>query len=84
MQVVYDEDTLKDYRTTQEQFYMTLYGNIIKHDKFFHTLRFLNFYGEGKKTRGGGPEPDASYDQLWASSMIHMLNTLKITAQPNI
>jgi hypothetical protein len=41
------------------------------------------FMGKGKK-QGGGLEPDASYDQLWASSMIHMLNTLKITAQPNI
>jgi len=30
---------------------MTRYGNIIKHDKFFHT--FLHCYNEGKKQGGG-------------------------------
>jgi len=38
----------------------------------------------GRGDKRGKPGPDASYDQLWASSMIHMLSKLKITAQPNI
>jgi hypothetical protein len=35
--------------------------------------------GGGGGTRRVEPGPDASYDQLWESSMIYMLNMLKIT-----
>jgi len=30
------KDNLKDYWWTHEQFNMALYGNIMKHDKFFN------------------------------------------------
>jgi hypothetical protein len=44
MQVGHNQKgNLKDYWSTQEQFYMAFCGSIRKHDEFFHILRLLHF-----------------------------------------
>ena len=66
-------DTLKDCWSTLVQYLMAFYGNMMKQDRLFYKLRFVNF-SDIKN------EPDKTYDnddQLWKiRAIFNMLNDL--------
>jgi hypothetical protein len=62
LQMGYDqEDRLKDYWSTLEQFFMAFYRNTMKQDRFLHILRFLHFSDNKNKP----DKTDENYDRLW-------------------
>jgi len=42
-------DTLKDYRSTLEQYFIASYRNTVKRDRFYHIRRFLHFSDNNKE-----------------------------------
>jgi hypothetical protein len=42
-------DTLKDYRSTLEQYFIASYRNTVKWDRFYHIYRFLYFSDNNKE-----------------------------------
>jgi hypothetical protein len=66
-----EQDTLKDYWSTPEQFYIPFYSNMMKYDQFFHVFRFLHFLDNMNQPI----KTDKNYDRPWKiRSPFDMLN----------
>jgi len=59
-------DTLNDYWSTLEQYFMAFYGKTMKWDRFYHILRFLHF----SDNKNEPDKTDENYDQLWKTRAI--------------
>jgi len=54
-------DTVKDYWSKLEQYFMAFYGKTMKQGRFYRILRFLNF----SDNKNEPDKTDENYDQLW-------------------
>ena len=54
-------DTLQDYWSTLEQYFMAFYGNAMKRYRFCHILRFIHW----SDNKNEPDKTDENYDQLW-------------------
>jgi len=62
VQMGYDlRDTLKDYWSALEQYFMVFYRNTMKCVRFYHIHRFLHFSDH----KNDPDKTDENYDQMW-------------------